>query len=80
MKIKLNTVTEVNDFCRIASGYESDVIVSHGKYAVDGKSLMGLYSLNLSEVLNVEFVSKDEDENDFWDKISKMNIIVGGNC
>ena len=80
MKIKLNTIEEIMGFCRIASNFASDVTVRHGKYAVDGKSLMGLISLNLSETLDVNFEEKDnETEKEFKEAVSALGVIVGGN-
>lgn len=54
-KIKLNTTKDVVNFVTLCSNCVDDVLVYSGKYIVSGKSLMGLYSLNLSEVLKVEF-------------------------
>ena len=53
--VKLNTTTDVSDFVNLCSKCVDDVSVYSGRYIVNGKSLMGLYSLDLSNVLKVEF-------------------------
>ena len=54
-KVLLKTVIDVTNFVNLCSKCAGDILVYSGKYIVSGKSLMGLYSLNLSEVLRVEF-------------------------
>lgn len=54
-KIKLNTVTDVVAFVAECSKCAGDVLAYGGRYIVSAKSLMGLYSLNLSEPIDVEF-------------------------
>lgn len=80
MRIKLNNFVDVSEFCNAASSIESDVLVRHGKYVVDGKSLMRLYSLNLSEELTVEVIEKVEGDFDkLKDVIHLMGIVIGEN-
>lgn len=60
-KVKLVTVRDVEDFVRVASSCSkgTEITVSHGKYITDGKSLMGIFSLNLSEPVDVEIKSTE---------------------
>lgn len=60
LKVKLDDVNKLKDFTDKASRL-GDVIVSHGRYVVDGKSLMGLLSLDLSMPLTVDFANADAD-------------------
>ena len=53
--IKLNTTTDVSNFVTLCAKCAEDVLAYSGKYIVSGKSLMGVYSLNLSEPIKVEF-------------------------
>ena len=53
MKIKLSTANDVKEFVNIAMMCPYQLDVKHGRYIVDGKSIMGLFSLNLSETLTV---------------------------
>lgn len=77
MKVKLTTVNDVKNFCNAASECESDVFVGIGRYIVDGKSILGLFSLNLTNVLNVTFIEKrDGEKNKFESKIMKYGFLV----
>lgn len=53
--VSLDKITDVSEFVKLASKCSGDVTVGLGRFAVNAKSLMGLYSLDLSKPLNVEF-------------------------
>ena len=53
--VSLDKITDVSEFVKLASKCSGDVTVGSGRFAVNAKSLMGLYSLDLSKPLNVEF-------------------------
>ena len=52
--IMLNTVTDVKTFVNVVSKYDFDVDLVSGRYAIDGKSIMGIFSLDLSKPIRVE--------------------------
>lgn len=54
LEIKLQTIQDVKDFVNIANQHNADVTVQGGRYVVDGRSIMGLFSLDLMESLIVE--------------------------
>ena len=47
VKIKLSTIVDVRDFVNAVVAFGGDVDLSSGRYVVDGKSLMGIFSLDL---------------------------------
>ena len=53
MRIKLPTANDVKEFVNAAMLCPYQIDVKCGRYIVDGKSIMGLFSLNLSEPLSV---------------------------
>lgn len=53
--VLLNKITDISEFVKLSSICKDDVIIKSGNYAVDAKSLMGVYSLDLSKPLKVEF-------------------------
>lgn len=53
-KINLNSIEGVKDLCLAACKQDGKVTVKSSTYVVDGKSVMGLFSLNLSEPVIVE--------------------------
>lgn len=55
MKIKLNMVKDVSDFVELCSKCTGDVFVHSGRFIVSGKSILGMYSLDLTKPIDVEF-------------------------
>lgn len=64
VKVLLDSIEKVKDFVRTASQFEADMDLISGKYVIDAKSILGLFSLNLSEalVLKIEGSDKEIDE------------------
>lgn len=56
-KVKVNLVTsqDVKDFVKETMQTPFDVTVGEGKFIVDGKSIMGLFSLNLAKPVTVSY-------------------------
>ncbi len=76
MKIKLNTVNDVKEFVRISESFKYDSIdVKQGRWIIDGKSIMGVFSLNLTKELDVNIDSEREKSIvDFYSRIYKWKI------
>ena len=69
MKINLSKYNDVKDFIQFAQNSEAEIILKSGKYIIDGKSILGVFSLDLSQPLIVE----SEDEK-FLDKIRIFEV------
>ena len=71
MRIKLNTIQDVKDFVEVSSIYHnSEIIIRQGRYRVDGKSILGIFSLNLLEPIKVIIDSESEnDKTAFYNNI-----------
>lgn len=52
-KIKLDTFEKVKKFIAIVDKFENDVDIISGRYLVDAKSVMGIFSLDLTRPLTV---------------------------
>ncbi|MBO4212577.1 MAG: HPr family phosphocarrier protein [Clostridia bacterium] len=61
-KIRLSTIAEVRDFVNIVTAFDGDVDLVSGKYTVDGKSIMGIFSLDLLDPITVNVEDKEADE------------------
>ena len=59
--IILNTINDVKLFVNIVSKYDFDVDLVSGRYAIDAKSIMGIFSLDLSKPIKVEVHSDNCD-------------------
>lgn len=72
MTVLLSTINDVKEFVNIVSQYEFDVDLVSGRYAVDAKSIMGIFSLDLSKPIDVNIHSDDADE--FVNAIKKFEV------
>ena len=57
VRIRLDTIASVKKFCSIVMGCEYDVDIVSGRYAIDAKSIMGIFSLDLSNDLELRIHS-----------------------
>lgn len=71
-KIILNSIPAVKEFVNIVMLYDFDVDLVSGRYSVDAKSIMGIFSLNLDNP--IQLVAHTEDVGDFFDKIAKYIV------
>lgn len=63
MQVDLNSINKINDFVNIVSQIEDNIDLVSGRYVVDAKSILGIFSLDLSKPLNVEFNGSKNEEN-----------------
>lgn len=57
--IMLKSINDVKDFVNIVNRYDFDVDLTSGRYVVDAKSIMGIFSLDLSKPIRVEVHTDD---------------------
>ncbi|MEI6132934.1 MAG: HPr family phosphocarrier protein [Bacillota bacterium] len=59
VNILLKSINDVKDFVNIVSKYTYDVDLTSGRYVVDAKSIMGIFSLDLSKPIQVDIHNED---------------------
>lgn len=59
--ILLDSVEKVKEFVKYTSKFVGDIYVISGRYRVDGRSIMGVFSLNLSQPVRVDFGTENEE-------------------
>ena len=52
----------VKEFVNITQDYPWEILLKSGKYVVDAKSILGIFSLDLSEPITVEIYEDNCDE------------------
>ena len=62
VKIRLSTIADVRDFVNIVAANDIDIDLCSGRYVVDGKSIMGIFSLDLLSPITLNAHSDDTDE------------------
>ena len=60
--IKLSTVEDIRNFVNITAGIDEDVDLSSGRYVVDAKSIMGIFSLDLLSPIELTVHADNADE------------------
>lgn len=53
VKIFLGTIERVKDFVNAVTRLDCDVDIVSGRYVIDAKSIMGIFSTDLSKPVNV---------------------------
>lgn len=56
----LSSINDVKDFVNIVSKYDFDVDLTSGRYVVDAKSIMGIFSLDLSKPIDLNIHAEAE--------------------
>ena len=59
--IKLNSIDEVRNFVNEVNRFHSDFDLISGRYVIDAKSIMGIFSLDLSKPLTLDVHEHDDD-------------------
>ena len=79
-EIFLRTPQDVKEFCNLMNTVprNASVIVEHNEYTVSGRSILGMFSLNLSEPVtlkvNIPDTETDFDEKEFLNALNEWSI------
>lgn len=61
MKILIDSIVKVKEFNNLAVKFPCEIDIISGRYIIDGRSLMGLFSLDLGKPVEMKFDKKYED-------------------
>ena len=59
LTIKLDTISKVKKFVEIVSSLEEKIDIQSGRYVINAKSIMGIFSVDLTKPLKLVVHSKD---------------------
>ena len=62
-KIKLNAAEEVQEFVNAASRCDFDIDVYYNRFLIDAKSILGVFSLDLTRELTVDCHGESQEFN-----------------
>ena len=72
VKIRLSSIEDVRNFVEVVRQYEGDIDLSSGRYIVDAKSIMGIFSLDL---LNpILLTAHTDDADDLFNKLAPFIV------
>lgn len=71
--ILLNDFSKIKYFNSIVSSFISDIDIVKGRYVIDAKSTMGVFTLDLSQPIDVVIHSEDDEEiNRFYEAMKEF--------
>ena len=71
LDVILSSIGDVKDFVNIVSKYSYEIDLVSGRYVVDAKSIMGIFSLDLTKPIRVEIHADNCD--DLLSEINKFS-------
>lgn len=77
MRIQLNKISDINTFQKTCSSiYDENIYVKQDKQVVSAKSILGLYSLDLSKSVEVTIDTGDKRvKENFYNYLKKWEVI-----
>lgn len=75
VKVNLNSIDRVKEFVNIMSHKAFDADLVSDRYVIDAKSIMGIFSLNLTEPKELRAYTNTEDEFEIFKKEIKDFIV-----
>ena len=73
-KVQLSSISDVKEFVNFASQQSCDIDVVSGRYIIDAKSIMGIFSIDLSRPINVEVHGNKEQREAFYNIVEKFVV------
>jgi phosphotransferase system HPr-like phosphotransfer protein len=70
--VKLSTIENVKDFVNIVSKYDYEIDLKSGRYVVDAKSIMGIFSLDLMN--KIEVTVHSDECGDLMEELADMIV------
>ena len=74
VRIRLKTVDDVKDFVSSTLSSKVNAVLQSGRYCVDAKSIMGIFSLDLSVPITLVIECDSSDIDSYMDKIERFLI------
>ncbi len=71
--INLGSIDKVKSFVNDIAKFDSDFDLVSGRYVIDAKSIMGIFSLDLSKPINLN-IHGDEDNAEIMEVIKKYEV------
>lgn len=74
LMVKIDSIESVNQFVNAACGCDCDITLQSGRYVIDGKSIMGIFSLDLTKPICLIIEADDEETKNF--ALEKMKPFI----
>lgn len=69
--VNLNTIEKIVRFSKVVITFDSDIIIYQNSRRYNAKSILAIFSLNMTKPHYIEIQSEDEDEIKLFNKIAE---------
>ena len=59
VQIKLDSIDKVKDFVKTITLFDNDFDMRSGRYTIDAKSILGIFSLDLSKPIDLDIYGEE---------------------
>jgi phosphotransferase system HPr-like phosphotransfer protein len=59
VKVSLNSIDKVKEFVNDISGFNAEFDLVAGRYVIDAKSIMGIFSLDINKPIDLNIYAED---------------------
>ncbi len=73
VKISLNTIEKVKNFVTEINNFNSEFDLVSGRYTIDAKSIMGIFSLDISKPIDLN-IHNDEEADQVIARLSEYIV------
>jgi phosphotransferase system HPr-like phosphotransfer protein len=72
LTVRISDVTQVKEFVNLAGTCTAELDLVEGRYQVDAKSIMGIFSLDLSKPLVLKYYENIDDGEEVFEAFEKL--------
>ncbi len=72
--VLLTSINDVKQFVNAACEQPFDIDILAGRYIIDAKSIMGIFSVDLAKPIRVEVHGTEEDGKAFYEQIKEFVV------
>ena len=74
VNVSLNSIDKVKDFVNEVAKYNAEFDLVSGRYVIDAKSIMGIFSLDLSKPIELNIHSEDDNLDEIVEHLSPFIV------
>ena len=74
VNIMLNSINDVKDFVALVCTCDFDIDLTSGRYVVDAKSIMGIFSLDPTRAVEMQIEEDIEIPQEFLDQLEEFAV------
>ena len=74
VQVSLNSIDKVKDFVNEVAKYDAEFDLVSGRYVIDAKSIMGIFSLDLSKPIELNIHSEAGNTEEILEKLKPFII------